>query len=316
MISKQKVGRISPLNAIVFACIFQDAEKAGKAMLDFLNAVLKYVGEEPIVEILDMKSEYAVFGEIANQKYGRLDVRVKAESGRIFDVEVQIDKDYMNERGFFYGIRIGEEEFKSGSSYIHMPEVRVINLVDFYVRDDKTHVVEPVVVSYANNPGELATEKFKMYHIQLPAFRKEHKTLESVKNDTFLAWLYMFDRGYQNPDEMEVLSDMTEGLRNFATRYNYAISDPDLIRRYRMYEDGKHDIATRIEVAERKAAEKATKEAEEKAEKAAKEAAEKAAKEAEKNNNIKVAKDLKQHGVDPAIISSATGLSLDEIARL
>lgn len=41
MISKQKVGRISPLNAIVFACIFQDAEKAGKAMLDFLNAVLK-----------------------------------------------------------------------------------------------------------------------------------------------------------------------------------------------------------------------------------------------------------------------------------
>jgi len=136
-----------------------------------------------------------------------------------------------------------------------------------------------------------------MYHIQLPAFRKEHKTLESVKNDTFLAWLYMFDRGYQNPDEMEVLSDMTEGLRNFATRYNYAISDPDLIRRYRMYEDGKHDIATRIEVAERKAAEKATKEA-------------------EKNNNIKVAKDLKQHGVDPAIISSATGLSLDEIARL
>jgi len=73
---------------------------------------------------------------------------VKAESGRIFDVEVQIDKDYMNERGFFYGIRIGEEEFKSGSSYIHMPEVRVINLVDFYVRDDKTHVVEPVVVSF------------------------------------------------------------------------------------------------------------------------------------------------------------------------
>jgi len=70
MSNKQKIVRISPLNAVVFACIIRDAEKAGKAMLDFLNAVLKHVGEEPIVEILDMKSEYAVFGEIADQKYG------------------------------------------------------------------------------------------------------------------------------------------------------------------------------------------------------------------------------------------------------
>ena len=189
MSNKQKIVRISPLNAVVFACIFRDAEKAGKAMLDFLNAVLKHVGEEPIVEILDMKSEYAVFGEIADQKYGRLDVRVKTESGRLFDIEVQIDKDFMNERGFFYGGRMGEDEFKPGVPYDKMPEVRVINLVDFYVRDDHTHVVEPVVLSYENNPGEVATEKFKMYHIQLPAFRKEHKTLESVQGDPFLAWL-------------------------------------------------------------------------------------------------------------------------------
>lgn len=116
---------------------------------------------------------------------GRLDVRVKTESGRLFDIEVQIDKDFMNERGFFCGGRMGEDEFKPGVPYDKMPEVRVINLVDFYVRDDHTHVVEPVVLSYENNPGEVATEKFKMYHIQLPAFRKEHKTLESVQGDPF-----------------------------------------------------------------------------------------------------------------------------------
>ena len=123
----------------------------------------------------------------------------------------------------------------------------------------------------------------------------------------------MFDHGYPNPDEMEVLPGMMspgmmEELRNFAARYNYSLDDPDLIRRFRMYEDGKHDIATRIEVAERKAAEKATRKVEKKAKKAVK----KAVKEA----HIKVAKDCKQHDVNPAIISSVTGLSLDEIARL
>ena len=94
-------ARLSPLNSVVFACIFQSEEKAGAAMLDFLNAVLLHVGEEPIVKILSMRSEYPLMGDGAEQKYGRLDVRVEAESGRLFDIEVQIDKDFMNERGFF-----------------------------------------------------------------------------------------------------------------------------------------------------------------------------------------------------------------------
>ncbi len=253
MKNEKNVVRLSPLNNVVFACIFQDEKKAGIAMLEFLNAVLDYVGEEPAVEIVSMKSEYAIFGESADQKYGRLDVRVKTESERLFDIEVQIDKDYVNERGFFYGGRLGEDEFKVGTSYGEIPEVRVINIVDFYVRENSKALVEPVVLRYKNDPPEIATDKFMMYHIQLPAFRREYKTLDSVKEDAFLRWLYMFDRGYQDPDEMEVLSGMTEGLLDFAKRYNIAINDPDLIRRYRMIEDGKRDIATRISVAEKKA---------------------------------------------------------------
>ena len=46
---------------------------------------------------------------------------------------------------------------------------------------------------------------------------------------------------------------MSEGSRNFAAQYHYAIHDPDLIRHYRMIEDGKHDVATKISVAETKA---------------------------------------------------------------
>ena len=52
--------RLSPLHAVVFACIFQDRKKAGPAMLEFLNAILVEVGEEPIAEIIDMKSEYSL----------------------------------------------------------------------------------------------------------------------------------------------------------------------------------------------------------------------------------------------------------------
>ena len=95
----------------------------------------------------------------------------------------------------------------------------------------------------------------------------------------------MFNRGYQNSEEMKVLFDITEELKNFAAKYNYAINDPDLIRRYRMLEDGKRDVATKISVAE-------------------------------KNAHINDARGFKQNGVDPEVISSVTGLSLDEIAKL
>ena len=49
-----------------------------------------------------------------------------------------------------------------------------------------------------------------------------------------------------------------DGLKNFATQYNIAIKDPDLIRRYRMVEYGKRDVATKIVVAEKRAAQKNT----------------------------------------------------------
>ena len=166
-------------------------------------------------------------------------------------------------------------------------------------------MVEPVLLVYGNDPAQLATDKFKMYHIQLPAFRREHRTLESVRGDAFFSWLYMLDRGYRKPEEMEVLSGMTEGLRNFAKRYNYAINDPELIRRYRMIEDGKRDIATRISVAEKRA-------------RAEGEARGEMRGRAEGMAQAKreTARGMRDAGIAVSVIASITGLSENEIAVL
>ena len=99
----------------------------------------------------------------------------------------------------------------------------------------------------------------------------------------------MLDQGYQNEEEMEEISDMTEGLRNFAKQYNYAINDPDLIRRYRMIEDGKRDVATKIAVAEKRG---------------------------DKNARLNIARDLKKDGYDDDFIAKYFGLSAEEIANL
>ena len=279
------VVRLSPLHAVVFACIFQDQKKAGPAMLEFLNAILNEVGEEPIAEIIDMKSEYSILGESVGLKYGRLDVRVKGESGRLFNIEVQIDKDYMNERGSFYGFRMASDEFEEGKPYNEIPSVRVITIDDFHVREGSEEVVEPVGMVFLKDPVEEATSAFKMYHIQMPEFRKKYKSLESVKGELFLTWLYLLDQGYKNEEELNMLAQMTVGMKNFAEQYGIAINDPMLIRRYRMYQDSKRDEATRFAVAER-------------------------------NTKLEMAKGFKEKGVDPAVIASVTGLSVADIDAL
>ncbi len=310
---KKAVVRLSPLNNLVFSCIFQSEKKSGKAMLEFLNAILVHVGEEPIEEIISMMSEYPLISESVGQKYGRLDVRVRAKSGRIFDIEVQIEKDYVNERSFFYGGKLVTNEFESGLTYDKMPPVRVINIVDFYIREDHDNVVEPVIMVYENAREEQATDVFKMYHIQMPAFRKNHKTLDSVKDDLFLTWLYLLDNGYKSQEEMEELAAMTEGMLNFAKQYNIAINDPLLVRRYQMDQDAKREEAFRMSLAETKG----FKQGEEKGFKQGKEDGFKLGKEdgqklAQRDN----ARRMKADGMDPKLIAKYTGLSESEILTL
>ena len=214
-----------------------------------------------------------------------------------------------------------KNEFESGLTYDKMPPVRVINIVDFYIRDNHENVVEPVVMVYENEREKQATDVFKMYHIQMPAFRRDHKTLDSVKDDLFLTWLYMLDKGYESIEEMEELAAMTEGMLNFAKQYNIAINDPLLVRRYQMDQDAKREEAFRMSLAETKGfkrgEEKGFKRGEEKGFKRGEEKGFKRGEEkGKKANQLESARRMKADGLDPKLIAKYTGLPETEIINL
>jgi predicted transposase YdaD len=148
-------------------------------------------------------------------------------------------------------------------------------------------------------------------------FRRAHRTIESVRDDA----PYAFDQGYKDPEEMEALSEMSEGLKNFAKRYNYAINDPELIRRYRMVEDGKRDVATRIAVAEEKAEARGREIGEargrEIGEARGREIGEARGREiGEARKNRENARAMRNAGIDVALIAQITGLDEAEINAL
>ena len=275
--------RLSPLNSIMFSCLFKDMDSK-IAMLELLNAVLSEVGEEPIDAILDIKSEYSLIAEGFGSKYGRVDVMVKTHSGHIFDIEVQIARDEFTNRSLFYGARILSDEFKSGEKYEDMPQVRYINLLDFIVREDNYELVQPVSLMFEKEPIREASNVFKIYHIQMPVFRKKYKTLEDVKGNLFYTWLYLLDNGYKDEGE-KMLANMTEGMKNFAQRYNIAINDPRLIRLYQMEQDAIRDEKSRLAFA--------------------------------RDEGLRIAAiGMKAEGIATDVIARITGLSINEIATL
>lgn len=70
--------RLNPLSSVMFSCLFKDMESKA-AMLELLNVILSEVGEDPVEEILDIKSEYSLIAEGVGMKFGRIDVMVRTK---------------------------------------------------------------------------------------------------------------------------------------------------------------------------------------------------------------------------------------------
>lgn len=229
-------GRIKyePLADSVFSYLFSESDTI-LAMQEIINNVLLESGDMPIKEISKMDSQYAIIGEKIGARGGRLDIRAEAEDGTLFDIEVQLRRQlYMNDRSWFYGSRMLSEAFREGQDYREMPRVRIINLLDFVLRDDHPDYLQPIGVTYRKEPVEVATDAFRIYNIELPKFRKAYPTMEAAQQNPLASWLYLLDSGYKNEHEMEVLTDMTEGMRAFARKYNRSLDDPKLQALYEL----------------------------------------------------------------------------------
>ena len=100
---------------------------------------------------------------------------------------------------------------------------------------------------------------------------------------------------------MNMLAGMSEGLKNFAQRYNVAINDPNLVRLYRLEQDAIRDEKSRMGFA-------------------TKEARQEGVQEGHKIGLLEAhradALGMKSIGIAPEAISKITGLSINEIMSL
>lgn len=100
---------------------------------------------------------------------------------------------------------------------------------------------------------------------------------------------------------MDVLTDMTEGLRAFAQKYDRSISDPKLRRLYELDLSARRDERAIVKSARAEGRAEGMAEGEARG---------------EKKTQIETAKRLLQMNMTPDFVREATGLSLSEVQSL
>jgi predicted transposase/invertase (TIGR01784 family) len=168
------------------------SQRNADILVHLLNAILR--PEIPIraVEILNPFSEK----DLADDKLNILDVRARDDSGRLFDVEIQLLlPTHFKGRILHYWAGMFHEQLRDGESYAKLRpaiSICIVNQALFPAADDYHLVFELVDVAH----GERFTDLMQVHVLQLPKFVHAADELENDLD----AWLYFF----RNPELIDV----------------------------------------------------------------------------------------------------------------
>jgi len=128
---------LSPKNDLVFKLLFGEPTRLN-ILRAFLQAVLDLPAEEYArLVIVDPH----LHREYPEDKLGILDVKIHTTSGKIIDVEIQVEpQSHIWERVLFYAARLTTEQLKSGLPYNEIKKIVSIIIVDWDITpQDSTH---------------------------------------------------------------------------------------------------------------------------------------------------------------------------------
>jgi predicted transposase/invertase (TIGR01784 family) len=282
---------INPYTDFGFKKLF--GEEANKDLLiDFLNAVLP---PGNLIVSLEFRNSEMLPDNVIDRK-AVFDIACTGDGGKSFTVEMQKAKQlWFKDRALFYMTFPVQRQAQKGDWDFKLNPVFLVAVLDFEYDEMEEQRKLYRVVSLKDQDGDEFTDKWKMVFLQMPLFDKEESELETQKDK----WVY-FLKNLESFDEIPKILREPVFEKAFETA-EYVKYSPELQDAYQRdlmaYRDNRNVLDTAR--SEGKAEGEAIGEAR-----------------GEANKAIEIARNMKNDGATPAMISKYTGLSLDEINRL
>ena len=282
-------GLLDPKMDFVFKNIF-GSEKNPKILISFLNATLKpkYLITAVEIKNTDINKDYI------EDKFSRLDVKATTSNSEVINIEIQLKNEYnMIKRSLYYWSKLYSEQLNEGEDYNLLKRTICINILNFkYLKTRKFHSGYRLKEIYSN---EELTDVAEIHFIEIPKLEEGTDEKDMLAN-----WIEFL----KDPESEKVrnLEMNIEEIRQAKDELIRMSNDDTQREIYEMRAKTLKDKISALNQAERKGMEKGIKKG-----------LEKGMEKGKKEKAIEIAKSLLDIGLDVEMISTTTGLTIDEI---
>jgi predicted transposase/invertase (TIGR01784 family) len=280
---------LSPKSDFVFKLVFGDQRNVD-VLAAFLQAVLDIPPEDyDTLTIIDPNVKRETLGD----KAGVLDVKLKTKSGKIIDVEVQVDSYLpLRERIVYYVSKMVTEQIGKGQKYDVIKRVISVVITDFVVIDGSPGYHHTFRLYDAKHDREL-TDLMEIHTLELPKLPIQQDGSE------LWSWLKLFDT--QKEEDFTMLAEQKPMLRKVVGILQELSHDEQARLLYEQQEKWRMDYESSMSNAARIGLQRGLEEGIEKG--------------LEKGRR-EMAKKMKADGLSVSMIATYTDLSAEEIETL
>ena len=212
----EKIIILSPMMDIIFK-LLMGAENSKEILSDFLMAVLNLAPDE--LEDITI-SNPILLQEYKGDKLGILDVKLKLKSGKVLNIEVQVDHiPHMDNRILFYVSKLITEQIGESDQYEKIKPVISIIITGHTLikQSEKFHHHFKL---YDIENGVLLTDALQIHTLEVP---KTRKISEDTTKAELLNWMKFFD--IKSEEDMEMLSRKSPAMKRATLRLKELSAD-------------------------------------------------------------------------------------------
>lgn len=266
-------------NDIAFRKIFGNQNKK-EVLISFLNAVLDFEEKHKITDVTVL-NPYQL-PKFRDGKATIIDVKAIDQSGREFIVEMQVaDALGFSKRVLYYTSQGYVSQIDRGEFYDRLNPTIFIGILDFAISKNPKHICRHRILDVET--GEQIMEDMEFNFIELPKFNVARKDLKTLVEK----WIFFI----KEAETLEVIPEEIDdaGLRSAFEQANIQTWSQEEIDAYDYA--GLRDTEDRLRLEKAKA-------------------------DARKEEQRKMAQQMKQDNIDKEVIKKYTGLSDEEIDEI
>ena len=200
---------LSPISDIIFK-LLMGTESSIEILTDFLLAVLNLSPDE--YDEITISNPF-LLQEYKGDKLGILDVKLKLKSGKILNVEIQVDPmPFMESRILFYVSKLITEQVGEGDQYEKIKRVISI-IITGHTLIEQSEKYHHHFGLYDIESKVLLTDALEIHTLEIP---KARKVVEDTEKTHLLNWMKFFDA--KTEEELAMLAEKSPVMKKATLR--------------------------------------------------------------------------------------------------